>query len=547
MKNIFKLLILFCCLFALLTACTGKEKKYVIGVSQCSDDTWRTKLKHELELATYFNDEVELVMCSANDDVARQRQQIDSLIDLNVDLLIVSPLQLEPISATISHAAEKHIPVILFDRKSNLKDYTAFMGADNYRIGRMLGDYAALLLKGKGTVVEIAGEKRSSPAVERHKGFTDALKAHPDIKMVGYEEGNWKEKSGEEAMDKVLQRLEKADPNFTINLVFGNNDRMAVGARKAIDRYKSTHPHAALTQQTPTFYLGIDALPSPGEGIEKVRDGVLTASAIYPTHGDELVKLALDILTGKPYEKNNDMETSIVTADNAKVLLLQNREIEKQHSYIHRMHTRVDNLLARFNLQRLFLIFVILLVAVISTLWVVSVKAYRTKQRLYEQLRKKNEELNREKATVERQRDELEEQRDQLLDATTKKEDATILSNKPNEEDAPNTAHALPQNEFMSRFMDCLEKRYTNSDLSVEDIGRDMCLSRVQLYRRVKALTGKTPVELIREKRLSHARLLLKDSSLTISEIAYRVGFSAPSYFTKCYRDFYGKAPSEKE
>ena len=285
MKNIFKLLILFCCLFALLTACTGKEKKYVIGVSQCSDDTWRTKLKHELELATYFNDEVELVMCSANDDVARQRQQIDSLIDLNVDLLIVSPLQLEPISATISHAAEKHIPVILFDRKSNLKDYTAFMGADNYRIGRMLGDYAALLLKGKGTVVEIAGEKGSSPAVERHKGFTDALKAHPDIKMVGYEEGNWKEKSGEEAMEKVLQRLEKADPNFTINLVFGNNDRMAVGARKAIDRYKSTHPHAALTQQTPTFYLGIDALPSHGEGIEKVRDGVLTASAIYPKIG----------------------------------------------------------------------------------------------------------------------------------------------------------------------------------------------------------------------------------------------------------------------
>ena len=235
------------------------------------------------------------------------------------------------------------------------------------------------------------------------------------------------------------------------------------------------------------------------------------------------------------------METSLVTADNAKVLLLQNKEIENQHSYIQRMHTKVGDLLSQFNLQRLFLMFFILLVAVVSALLVVSVKAYRTKQRLYEKLRRKNEELNSEKAIVERQRDELEEQRDQLLDATTKAED-------PADEEGPADGLAdMPRNEFLEHFMECIDQRFTDPDLTVEDIGHDMCLSRVQLYRRVKAATGKTPVEIIREKRLTHARLLLADGSLSVSEVAYRVGFSAPSYFTKCYKDFYGKSPSEKK
>lgn len=217
MKNSHHIFAALLALVALFSSCGGEQRKYVIGVSQCSDDSWRTKLQQELELSTYFNDEVQLVLCSANDDVERQCRQIDSLVSLNVDLLIVSPQQLDNISSTIAHATSKGIPVILFDRKSDVKNYTAYMGADNYRIGRMLGDYAASLLGGQGEVVEIAGEHGSSPAIERHNGFADALKAHPGIRTVGYEEGNWKEKSGEDAMEKILRRLEKENPDFTIS------------------------------------------------------------------------------------------------------------------------------------------------------------------------------------------------------------------------------------------------------------------------------------------------------------------------------------------
>lgn len=525
-----------------LAGCTEQSRRYVIGVSQCSEDSWRSKLQAELRQSTYFNEEVELIMCSADDDMERQSQQIDSLVNLNVDLLIVSPQQVEKLSKSITRATERGIPVILFDRKSDVKNFTAFMGADNYQIGRMLGDYAITQLGGRGSVVEIAGEHGSSPATERHLGFVDALKRCPEVRLVAFEEGDWKQPSGEAAMDRILSRMEKEDPNFTIDLVYGGNDRMAVGARQAIERYAATHE----TKLNPTsmIFLGIDALPTPGGGIEKVRDGVLTASAIYPTHGDEVMELALCILNKQPFEKITDMETSLVTADNAKVLLLQHKEIQNQDRYINKMYARVNSILNQLSVERFLLMFIILVVVVISILLVVSVKAYRLKKILSDELQKKNDELNREKETVERQRDLLEEQRDELLDATTRDDDEPTV-----EETAAGTEpeSAAPHNEFVDRFLTIIDRRLSDADLSVEDIGKELCVSRVQLYRKVKTMTGRTPVEIIREERLKRAHVLLADSSLTISEIAYRVGFSAPSYFTKCYKDYYGKSPSDAQ
>ena len=81
--------------------------------------------------------------------------------------------------------------------------------------------------------------------------------------------------------------------------------------------------------------------------------------------------------------------------------------------------------------------------------------------------------------------------------------------------------------------------------MSVEDIGDELHLSRVQLYRKVKALTGQSPVEIIRKSRLNHARHLLETTDKPITEILYEVGFSNSSYFAKCYKEEFGKTPSE--
>ena len=98
---------------------------------------------------------------------------------------------------------------------------------------------------------------------------------------------------------------------------------------------------------------------------------------------------------------------------------------------------------------------------------------------------------------------------------------------------------------FLQKFHDFIEANMTDSDLSVETIGAELGLSRVQLYRKLKALTGQSPVELLRKARLQKGRRLLQSTTKSISEVAYEVGFSAPSYFTKCFKDEFGVSPSD--
>jgi transcriptional regulator GlxA family with amidase domain len=98
---------------------------------------------------------------------------------------------------------------------------------------------------------------------------------------------------------------------------------------------------------------------------------------------------------------------------------------------------------------------------------------------------------------------------------------------------------------FLSRFREAVEARLEDSDLSVDDLAADMNLSRVQLYRKVKAVTGSSPVELLRTARLNRAYQLLLTTDKSVSEVAYAVGFTAPSYFTKCFKEEYGKVPGD--
>ena len=89
------------------------------------------------------------------------------------------------------------------------------------------------------------------------------------------------------------------------------------------------------------------------------------------------------------------------------------------------------------------------------------------------------------------------------------------------------------------------DDRLADSDLSVEDLASAMNLSRVQLYRKVKAITGSSPVELLRSARLNRGYQLLLTTDKTVSEVAYAVSFITPSYFTKCFKDEVGQSPTE--
>lgn len=207
----------------LLVGCSTKPKKFVIGVSQCSEDIWRDKLNDELRTASYLNDSIVVRLASSNDDSRKQIQQINQFIDEGVDLLLVSPNEQNTISSALDRAFDKGIPVVLYDRKTNSNKYTAYFGCDNYIIGHAMGTFIAQRLKGKGRVVEIQGLEGSSPAEERHRGFVDAIKDYPSVQLVASEAGDWKEESAQKAMKRILAKTKDFD------YVFAHNDRMAWG------------------------------------------------------------------------------------------------------------------------------------------------------------------------------------------------------------------------------------------------------------------------------------------------------------------------------
>lgn len=337
-----------------LAACTGGKKTYVVGVSQCSEDIWRDKLNSEIRDATYIRDNVEVRFASADDDAARQSEQIDRFVSDGVDILIVSPNQVNTVSPALDKAYDNGIPVILFDRKSGSDKYTAFIGADNEKIGRTMGEYVATRLGGKGTVVEIMGLEGSSPAIERHHGFVEALNRYPGVRLLASKSGNWTRSSGDRAAAAML--AEGIRPDF----IFAHNDRMARGAWEAAKR---------LGLEKSVRFAGVDALPGDNGGIKLVLDGVLDASYIYPTRGDIVLQLAMNILEGKPYERENYMKAAIVTKDNAGTMLLQAEEMSRMSELLDDLHGKIDTFFTQYSHQKVyFILCIIILVLVVLAL-----------------------------------------------------------------------------------------------------------------------------------------------------------------------------------
>ena len=500
-------------LVMMLASCSEDKVKYRIGISQCSADIWRDKQNAELRMGAYFHDNVELKFAAAYDSDERQVQQIDSLVNDGIDLLIVAPNQVQTISPAIDRAYDKGIPVIVFERKTSSQKYTAFISADNYEMGRVMGEYIVSRLHGQGTVLEIKGLEGSSPAIERHNGFMDAIKDASGIKIVGSLQGDWTEETAYETTKLWF----KNNKDVHVDLVFCANDRTAMGARRAMLEVTTLLPHREGLGDG-SLYCGIDGLPGENGGIQLVRDSLLDASYIYPTHGDQIIELAVNILEGKPYDKETLMMSALVTRDNAKVLLMQSEELMRQADRLDLLHDKADNYLHKLDTQR---IVSWLAIGIIVLLVVVFVLFY-----LY-LLRKIS--MQRERVTN-----------------TLWNMEATVDSS-PSTANSQQTGTVSPANEsgFLLHFREIVEARLSDSDLSVDDIAADMNLSRVQLYRKVKAVSGSSPVELLRTARLNRAYQLLLTTDKSVSEVAYAVGFTAPSYFTKCFKEEYGMVPGD--
>ena len=725
-------------LAALLLSCSGGSRKYEIGVSQCSEDIWRDKFNQELRTGAYAYNDVTLHFASADDSDMRQIEQINRFVNRGVDLIIVAPNQTNTITPAIENAYRHHIPVIVYDRKSGTNHYSAYIGADNREVGRQMGHYIATRLKGHGRVVEVMGLRGSSPAIERHEGFMEALKAHPGIQVAATLQGDWTGASAERAMRHFLKQ-----DKGRIDFVFGQNDRMAMGARDAI---------LAHDRQATTRFCGVDALPTGDSGLEQVRDGLLEASYIYPTRGDEVMELAMNILTGRPYEREKKLKSALVTRENANVLLLQAEEVARQSNDLKRLHDKTNDYLSRYNTQRWMLMMAVVILILLVAAIFMTYRYYYERMRINEERermqgrqldfftnvsheirtpltliadpinhivergRLKDHDLDTLRSTA-RNANELMKLVSDILDfkkiefdtagnridkqdnisdknvpecaettadatesepdggretllvvddnadirhylrtvlrerfhiveaadgqeglqkarehvpaliisdimmpvmsglelcrhvkadtatshipiilLTAKSEDSqvaegyksgadsyitkpfssavlmarinnimqsrdrmrrlyarqTVSTNGGDATEPTTTARnddlARPSardQEFIARLHDVIQRHMVESEFSVEVMGSEVGLSRVQLYRKVKALTGLSPVELLRKSRLVKAEQLLRSKDMNISEAAYAVGFTSPSYFSKCFKDEFGMQPVE--
>ncbi|HON03026.1 MAG TPA: substrate-binding domain-containing protein [Paludibacteraceae bacterium] len=397
---LFNLIVL---LFFLPSKALPIKKEFLIGVSQCSDDAWRRTMNEEILREASFYPNLKVKIKTAFDSNQKQIRDIESFIEDKVDILIVAPNEAIPLTPVIENAMKCSIPVILVDRKINSDNYTAFVGADNYQIGKEVGIYVANLLKRKGNIVEITGLKGSTPAVERHKGFRSVIDNYPQIKIVYENDGGWLRDEAREKMKNAI-RL-----NIPIDLVFAHNDEMATGVYEAYQVYNE--------KEKPKI-IGIDALPGTNGGIQKVLDGILDATFIYPTGGEKAVQIAVRILRHEPYDKENILYTAVVDKTNARVIKLQTDQIIQHQNRIAQLNQVLNKNLSQYSTQRIFLVLSLTVLFVILLLLALLFKSYKHKNKVNRELEIRNTAINR-------QKEELAEQRDQLLMLSKNLEEAT--------------------------------------------------------------------------------------------------------------------------
>ena len=402
------IVILFC--FLGMVACHQDVPHFRIGVAQCSDDSWRHKMNDEILREAMFYDGVAVEIRSAGDDNRKQAEDVRYFMDKGVDLLIISANEAAPMTPVVEEAYQKGIPVILIDRKILSDKYTAYIGADNYEIGRAVGNYIASSLQGKGNVVELTGLGGATPAMERHQGFMAAISNFPDIKLIDKADAAWESGPAEVEMDSMLCRHPKIDA------VYAHNDRIAPGAYRAAKK---------VGREKEMLFVGIDALPGKGNGLELVLDSVLNATFIYPTNGDKVMQLAMNILEKKPYPRETVMNTAVVDHTNAHVMQLQTTHISELDQKIETLNGRMGGYLSRVATQQVVMYGGLVILLLVAGLLLVVYKSLRSKNRLNRELSEQKKQLEEQRDKLEGQRDKLEEQRDQLIQLSHQLEEAT--------------------------------------------------------------------------------------------------------------------------
>jgi signal transduction histidine kinase/CheY-like chemotaxis protein len=396
-----KLVTIASLLLMMFWSCAEKrDESYVIGFSQCTgDDEWRKAMLDGMQRELAFHSNAKLIYRDAHASSNLQVKQIDELLQSGIDLLVVSPNEADPVTPIVEKAYKQGTPVVVVDRRTSSPYFTAYVGGDNYQVGKTVGDYAASLLGGKGEIIEITGLPRSSPASDRHRGFTDALASRPGMRRVATLNGQWEKEIAKAELKKVLRSY----PN--LDLIFAQNEVMAMGAREICNQ---------LLPDRKIRVIGVDGLPGQFGDIQMVFDGHITATALYPTGGEEAIRVAMNILRKQPFQKENLLQTAIIDSSNVRMIKMQTDKMIAQQNDIERQQVRIDEQLEIYRTQR-GLLFVMTGLFIISII-LGSVALYSLKEN-----KKINRELNSKNQEIMIQRNRIQDIAEKAQEATESK------------------------------------------------------------------------------------------------------------------------------
>ena len=328
----------------LLNSCKLEDDgidKISIGFSQSvGNDNWRLSMNHAMEVEAALHPDVNLTIYNANKSAKKQIQDIEKFIAKKVNVIIISPFESDSIVPAIEKAKANGIPVIIVDRKANTSNYTAYLGADNTEVGRLAGKHIVSISNGNANVIEIYADLKTSPGLERSMGFNQIVKQFSGIKVFSIESDDFGHPKPN--FIKLLDSL----PN--VDYVYSFNDDIAYNAYK-IAKTKRL--------ENKIKFIGVDGLNGPYGGIQLVQDGILESTILYPTGGNEAIKLALRIANKEIVPKNNKLNTILIDALNADIMsnqfdkiTIQQSDIEEQQRII---KSQEDKYSSQSNLVKL--------------------------------------------------------------------------------------------------------------------------------------------------------------------------------------------------
>lgn len=393
MKNSIYFLLFF--LFSFLLSGCQEKKIFRIGVSQCSSDDWRNKCNDEILREAMFHPEASVEIRSADDSNEKQTADIRYFVQNHFDIIICSPNEADAMTPIIKEAYQSGIPIIIFDRNIHGESYTAYIGVDNFSIGQSAAHYASHLIGKRGKVIEICGRAGSTPAIERHNGFVEEAK-RSGLQLLASGYGNWNYDDASAVIDSLYLIYKNAD------LVYAHNDRMAIAASNVARR-------CGLNIKV----IGIDAAPEVG--LRAVANGVIDATFLYPTEGYRLVRTALAILKGEPYERRSVLpKSSVVDKSNADILLLQNETLKEETNKIKVLKRQVDEYWNQHSAQTTLFYFTIAFLCLLFVVLFLLLHAFWQRKKYQTELQEQNRQL-------EAQRDTEKALNEQLLIATQSK------------------------------------------------------------------------------------------------------------------------------